>query len=261
MLQIQGGGTSNIYSGPTSVNDGALVLFKSIGVNSIPGGGLVIGDGIGAASSSQVIVRNSHQIADTASVTLNSDGLLDLATFNTTETIANLSGISGSVITLGPNSTLTFGTAANTTFAGSVLGEGTMTKQGTGTVTLNGALAIGTVNANSGTLNLNSDTNGAVVNANATSTVNVGVSQTLSALNIADGGVVSIVSAGFGPTLAGDDAGAFAAFSASSSADQQGVVSSVSGSQTPLAVPEPGSTGLLMMGILGLLRRTRRQKR
>ena len=260
-LQIQGGGTGNSYTGATLINDGVAVLFKNAGVAAIPGGGLTIGDGSGPARSAQVVVRNSNQIADTSSVTLNSDALLDLATFNTVETVAALSGLAGSAIIMGPDSVLAFGTTTNTTFAGSVTGGGTLTKQGSGTVTLNGALAVTTLNGNSGTLNVNSNATGSTVNAAATSTINVGTTQTLSGLNIADGGLVSIVSAGFSPEAPAASENPFAAFQGDSSAASGGSSSAFSGGQAPLAVPEPGSTGLLLMGVLGLLGRSRRQKK
>ena len=243
-MQIQGGGTGNSYTGPTAVNNGAVVLFKTAGVNALGDGSatntLAIGDNVGAARSAQVIIRNSDQIADTTAVTLGSDGFLDLDTFNTSETIGALSGAAGSEIALGATSVLTAGASTDTTFSGAINGGGVLNKQGAGLLRLNGTLNVWTINANAGTLNINTDANNATVNAN--STVNFGTSQTLTALNIGAGAVVSFVSpppfAGFGgePSFGGGKAGA----------------------PSSSVVPEPGTIGLLMVGVLGLMSRRRR---
>jgi autotransporter-associated beta strand protein len=37
-MQLEGGGTSNSYSGTTTINEGTLVLFKSQNVDAIPAG-------------------------------------------------------------------------------------------------------------------------------------------------------------------------------------------------------------------------------
>ena len=243
-MQIQGGGPGNSYTGPTAVNDGAVVLFNNVGVNTLGDGSatntLAIGDNVGAARSAQVIIRNSGQIADGTAVTLGSDGFLDLDTFNTSETIGALSGAAGSEIALGATSVLTAGASTDTTFSGAINGGGVLNKQGAGLLRLNGTLNVWTINANAGTLNINTDANNATVNAN--STVNFGTSQTLTGLNIAAGVVVSFVSpppfAGFGgePSFGGGKAGA----------------------PSSSVVPEPGTIGLLMVGVLGLMSRRRR---
>ncbi len=66
------GTTANIYSGPTNVSAGALLLEKA-GVTAVPGP-LVVGSG------AVVRILASNQIAATAAVTVNSTGLLDLST-------------------------------------------------------------------------------------------------------------------------------------------------------------------------------------
>ncbi len=240
---LQGGGNANSYTGATAINDGAVVLHKSASVNALGSGvaanTLAIGNNVGAARSAQVIVRNSEQIADATAVTLGSDGFLDLDTFNTSETIGALSGAVGSEITLGATSVLTAGAVADTTFSGAINGGGVVTKQGAGLLRLDGTLNVWTINANAGTLNINTDGNNATVNAN--STVNFGASQTLTALNIGAGAVVSFVSpppfAGFGgePSFDGGK-----------------------GAPSSAVVPEPGTIGLLMVGVLGLMSRRRR---
>jgi len=60
------GTEANTYTGTTYVHDGILALEKLIGVNAIAGD-LVVGD---FKSTTTVTLVNSHQIADTATVTL-----------------------------------------------------------------------------------------------------------------------------------------------------------------------------------------------
>ena len=140
------------------------------------------------------------------------------------------------------------------------LGAGALTKVGAGTLTITGAQSYATLNQNDGRTNLNTSLPNATINANGgklvlfadatNSTVNVNAggsayfvsSQTLADLTIADGGyaeVTSIPPAGFddgGPAFAGE----------------VGVAPEVA------AVPEPGTLGLLLIGVAGLLGRHRR---
>lgn len=180
-----------------------------------------------------MILRNSGQISDVTNVTLASDGLLDLDTFNTTDIIGNLTGVAGSAITLGPTSRLSATSTVNTTYSGDIIG-GVFAKEGAAELTLNGILNATTIIANAGTLNVNSNANYATVNA--ASTLNFGVSQNLTALNI-----------GAGPFFA--EGVAVAGFAAPAEA---GVDSSA-------VVPEPGALSLLVVGSLGLLGRRRRK--
>lgn len=160
-VQIQGGGAANTYSGGTTVNAGSVILFKSAGTNALPAGNLTIGDGIGGAKADKVIPRNSNQIADAANVTIGSSGVLDLETFNASETIGSLSG-SGAV-DLGSGSTFTVNSALNTTYAGSIQGAGAFVKDGGGLLELTGSsdIANGT-RVNLGRLLVNGTLNGSV---------------------------------------------------------------------------------------------------
>src|SRR5262249_43433815 len=90
------GSTANAYTGLTTVNDGTLQFNKPAGVNDIPNN-LVIGDGSGAAGSAVAQWLASNQVPDSANVTVQSDGKLDLQGFS--ETIANLTVNSGLVTT------------------------------------------------------------------------------------------------------------------------------------------------------------------
>lgn len=75
-------GDRNYYTGATNVKDGTLILdtLNSYNDQTILGS-LTIGDGTGAAGSATVLYGTgnaNNKIADTSTVTINSDGLLDL---------------------------------------------------------------------------------------------------------------------------------------------------------------------------------------
>ena len=130
---------------------------------------------------------------------------------------------------------LTVGDAANSIFSGTITGPLEIEKVGTGTLTLNGVtLNFPTLTANGGVTNLNSTlgTGGSTINANAT--LNINASQTLAALNIADGVEVTF---GDGLPFAGGP-------------EKFGGTA---------AVPEPGSMTLLLGGLAALLGVRRRK--
>jgi autotransporter-associated beta strand protein len=101
------GSAANTYTGPTAVNDGFLILAKPAGVNAI-GGPLVLGDGFGTQGAVQL--DSDEQIANSAPVTIRSDGFLQLA-FGS-ETIGTLSMVGG-IINIFQNRTLTLTADAN----------------------------------------------------------------------------------------------------------------------------------------------------
>ena len=126
---------------------------------------------------------------------------------------------------------LTVTGAANIT-TGSVSGAGTVTKTGAGTLTLNGAQTFDTLTASGpGVTNVNGSFTGGTATVNANAPVHFNASQTLAALNIADG--VEVTFGNGLPFAPEPDKGIGA------------------------VVPEPGSVGLLLAGALGLLARRR----
>lgn len=151
MMQIQGGGTANSYTGPTTINEGAVVLFKNAGVNALGSGAVTVGDGVGGARADKLILRNSNQINDSAALTVSASGVLDLNTFNTSEQINSLAG--SGFVDLGPNSTLTVSGLLDSVFSGVVSGGGGVTKAGAGKLDLSGANDyLGQTSVNEGTL-------------------------------------------------------------------------------------------------------------
>ncbi len=110
------GATANTFAGLTTVNDGILNLSKGVDVQAL-GGSLTVGDGTGA---DRVELNNSNQIADTATLTLNSAGIFDLNT--NLETLQSLVAFTGAELAGGLNGRLTVSSA---TYNGSSLMGGT----------------------------------------------------------------------------------------------------------------------------------------
>ncbi|HVU23864.1 MAG TPA: autotransporter-associated beta strand repeat-containing protein, partial [Opitutus sp.] len=98
-------GIQNYYTGATTVDQGTLFLLVDPGshANAAILGDLAIGDGSGSADSAKVMTYYSDQIADSASVTIKSDGLLDLGTYGRDETIGALTLAGGHISTHGDN--------------------------------------------------------------------------------------------------------------------------------------------------------------
>jgi len=122
------GNSANTFTGGLEVNEGALNLNKSSGVAYT--GNLTVGDGTGAAGSAVVRMQASNQTPGTL-VTINTDGELDLQTFNASA--GNLTMTGGSVtgtgnLTLAAASTVQFtgsGNASATISSGLVLTDST----------------------------------------------------------------------------------------------------------------------------------------
>ena len=159
------GGSANTYSGTTTVNDGTLVLAKTVGVNAIAGG-LTIGDG---TNGDTVNLGASEQIADTAVVnmigtTMGQRGNFQLLGFN--ETIGGLSGggqvqnassTADSVLTLNvANATTQTSSAVLRNTGGIATGSLSIVKTGGGTQILDGNMTYtGATTVSAGSLIVN----------------------------------------------------------------------------------------------------------
>ena len=115
-----------------------------------------------------------------------------------------------------------------TTYSGALTGNLVVVKVGSGTLTLSGPQAYGTLATGGGITNLNASFTGGTATVNAGATLNINASQNLAALNIGAGVEVT-----FGDGLS------FAAAPEKSDA--------------PALVPEPGALGLLFAGAFGVI--------
>jgi autotransporter-associated beta strand protein len=134
-LQLRGS-SANTFVGTTSVAEGVLELGKAAGVDAMPGA-LTIGDDLGAANSAVVRLFATNQINDSVTVTLNSDGLLDLN--NQEDTVGPLIFNGGDIATgtgtlfMSANATVNPNVNSQSLVSGRLnLGSATRTFSGTG---------------------------------------------------------------------------------------------------------------------------------
>ncbi|MFO0880150.1 MAG: Ig-like domain repeat protein [Gemmataceae bacterium] len=145
-----GAGTSNSYTGLTTINEGTLALNKTGGAVAL-NGNLTIGDGV--APNATALWQTANQVIDSATIRVESDGLLNLN--GLAETIATLRILDGMAqtgnngqLTVGTlldmvGGTATIGTSGQINLGGSVSGNssgvGPALIQGAGNLSLNGS--------------------------------------------------------------------------------------------------------------------------
>ena len=190
------GSAANTYTGATTINAGELDLNKSSG-NAIAGTTVTIGDG---SDTDTLKLLASNQIADGATLTLNSSGVFNLNGFN--ETISQLSSSSSTAsVVLGGSSVLTI--SGTSSFSGVISGTGGLTKSTGGTLTFTGANTYsGTTTISAGTLQIgNGGTSGTLGSGSVTNNAALSFnrSDALSVSNLVSG-TGSVTQAGSGTT-------------------------------------------------------------
>jgi autotransporter-associated beta strand protein len=201
-LRKTGAGTL-VLTGTNTYADGTYIDAGKVNASADVALGLTVSD---------LTFKNGATLQADGAITSNRAVILDLG---------------GGVIDTNGNA-VTFDTGSNV--SGTAL-----TKIGAGTLTLAGAQTYATLNANGGTTAINSALGTGTSTVNANAAVQFGGSQTLAALNIGNGAVVTL---GAAPAPAG--AAAFG------------------GSTEISIVPEPGALSLLALGVVGVLARRRR---
>ena len=208
---------ANTYSGATAVSVGTLVAGNAAALGTA-------GAGTTVASGATLDVR-ANIGAEAISVSgTGVGGNGALVTGAGTGTV-------GGTVTMTANTSI--GGAGMLNVTGAINGAFTLTTVGAGTTTLSGAQTYSTLTTGAGLTNVNSAVGTGSSTINATATTHINASQTLAALNIADGVEVTF---GDGLPFVGG-------------AEKFGA---------PALVPEPGSMGLMLVGALGLLGRRRR---
>ena len=221
-VEISGTGTVNLDGGSTSVGNESQLKIGAGGL-TLTGGTINLNAGpstVNAGSVGSIVALGGN---------VTSTGTSSFVRQNPDVSSARVD-LGGATRTFTVAGTLTIGTAA----APITITNGELTKAGAGTLNLTGPQTYATLNANQGVTNLNSALGTGTSTLNASATVHINASQTLTALNIADGAMVTF---GDGLALAGTP-------------DKFSVAA---------LVPEPGALGLLTGGMLTLLGLRRRR--
>ncbi|WP_435520881.1 autotransporter outer membrane beta-barrel domain-containing protein, partial [Burkholderia vietnamiensis] len=179
------GATINALTGTGTVSLGARTLTLANAAGTFGGtvngtGGLTVAGGTQTLSgvntytgatmvdAGTLALSGAGQLASSTSVTLaGSTAALDLSAAGS-QTVAHLSGVTGSRVVLG-GSALTLSDDSSQTFGGSLVGTGGLVKQGAGTLTLNGVSTAfsGTTTVAGGTVAVGDAANaGAVLGGN-----------------------------------------------------------------------------------------------
>ncbi|HKX62414.1 MAG TPA: autotransporter-associated beta strand repeat-containing protein, partial [Verrucomicrobiae bacterium] len=125
---------TNNYAGTSWVRDGNFIMDGVFHQPVIPGP-FIIGNATDPARSTRVWPIKQNQIADTAAVSIDKSGILEMGGF--TEMVGSIEGFGE--ISIGASGSLIVGANhLSRTFAGVISGGGTLHKIGSGTLTMTG---------------------------------------------------------------------------------------------------------------------------
>ncbi len=223
-----GGGTNGTAGRGSIIKSGSGILTLS-GANLYTGG-TTINAGILNVNANAALGASTGALAINNGATLQAGGPVTAAR---TVTLGGTGGVidtNGNTVTLDASS--------------SILGT-LLEKIGTSTLYLNGTQGEATLTTTDGITNVNTAVGTGTSTINANATTNIGASQTLAALNIGAGAVVTLGNGPFAAEFADAPAAAFGAGDAALTA-------------AAAPVPEPGSLGLFVADALGLLCRRKR---
>lgn len=162
---LMDGSVANSYSGLTTMQQGTLILSKTNGP-AVPGA-LIIGNGTDGPDSDVVSLLQSAQLTPTASMAINSSGLLIVG--NESFSSDNVGALTGSgAIQILEGGLGVENDNSSTVFSGSISGNGAFDKYGSGTLTLTGSGSLsGPVYVASGQLLVNGSLASATINVYA----------------------------------------------------------------------------------------------
>ncbi len=198
-LQVGNGGTIGAFTG-TLADNGTLIVNRSndyVFSGGVTGAGLIVKQGAGkltfgtnfAFTGTTRIdagsIRLSQPVSPTTEIALEGSGTLDLSGFP--QVIAELAGSSTAAKINIDAGSLTINQATNTSFAGSIFGNGSLTKSGSGTLNLTGTSTYaGPTTINGGILAVNGSIASPV---NVVSGGTLGGTGSVGTVNVTSGGV------------------------------------------------------------------------
>ena len=151
---------------------GGSITKQGIGIATLSGASTFTGGT--TINAGTLAIGSGGSLYSSGSVTVNGTAIFDISAFSSGLTIGDLTTQPGTNIALGSN-VLTFGTGNSTTIAGTIVGAGSLIKQGTGTVTISQDNTFeGGVNLSQGQITI------AAAEALGTGTLTMGVGTTLS---------------------------------------------------------------------------------
>ena len=154
-VQTWSNNSTNAVTIGTTISGSALTLTGGAGNGGFVFSGATTYAGGTAINGTKLTLTGAGSLLDAGPVNLGTNGSLDISGITAAgETIGALTGDATTSVALGAK-TLTTGTSASSTHAGTITGTGGITKQGTGTFTLSGANTYtGTTAVNAGILEI-----------------------------------------------------------------------------------------------------------